>query len=279
MPGLPQLPRRRSTRADTEAIFYVSTSFVSLHDSTLFCERKIATLCRISFACRTRCLSAEYRLGPERPSMTLQNVTTNPLFTIGHSNHEAADFLAVLINHGVSTLCDVRSRPGSFRFPQFNREPLKAILVSAGLRYEFLGEALGGRPADPRVYHRDGHVDYLARRKSAEFAAGIDRLLELCRAGSTVLMCAEEDPLQCHRFLMISPALLERGVVPSHVRRGGVLESQRDAEDRLLELHGRTAFATGSLFVSERESAIEEALLLQAREFAFRASPESIENF
>jgi uncharacterized protein (DUF488 family) len=211
--------------------------------------------------------------------MSQLNVTTSTLFTIGHSNNDLGHFLSVLINHDIKTLCDVRSRPASFRFPQFNREPLEALLTSAGLRYEFFGQTLGGRPADPRVYHADGRVDYSARRKSPEFVAGIDRLLELSRVSNAVLMCAEEDPLQCHRFLMICPALLERGLVPVHIRRDGILESQRDAEDRLLEIHGRTAFATGSLFVSERDSAIEEALQLQAREFAFRASPESIEYF
>jgi uncharacterized protein (DUF488 family) len=211
--------------------------------------------------------------------MPITNVITGTLFTIGHSNQEAGDFLSVLSAHGVKTLCDVRSRPGSFRFPQFNREPLEALLATASLKYEFFGETLGGRPADPRVYHSDGRVDYAARRKSPDFAAGIDRLLELSRAASIAVMCAEEDPLECHRFLMICPAFLERGVVPVHIRRGGILESQLDAEDRLLEAHGRTAFATGSLFVSERDSAIEEALQLQAREFAFRASPEAIEYF
>jgi uncharacterized protein (DUF488 family) len=211
--------------------------------------------------------------------MTPPNATSRTLFTIGHSNHDLGDFLAVLVNHHVKTLCDVRSRPGSLRFPQFNREPLEALLTSAGLGYKFLGEALGGRPADPSVYHSDGLVDYAARRKSPEFADGIDRLLELLRASNIGVMCAEEDPLQCHRFLMICPALLDRDVLPAHIRRGGILESQRDAEDRLLERHGRTAFATGSLFVSERDSAIEEALELQAKEFGFRASPEAIEYF
>jgi uncharacterized protein (DUF488 family) len=211
--------------------------------------------------------------------MTIPTVKIGTLFTIGHSNQEAGDFLSVLSNYGVKTLCDVRSRPGSFRFPQFNREPLEALLSSVALEYEFFGDALGGRPADPRAYYSDGRVDYAARRKSPEFALGIDRLVKLSRATNVVLMCAEEDPLQCHRFLMICPALVERGVVPVHIRRGGILESQLDAEDRLLELHGRTAFATGSLFVSERDSAVEEALQLQASEFAFRASPEAIEYF
>jgi uncharacterized protein (DUF488 family) len=211
--------------------------------------------------------------------MTIPTDKTGTLFTIGHSNQEAGEFLSLLNNHGMQTLCDVRSRPGSFRFPQFNRDPLEALLATATVRYEFLGEVLGGRPADPRAYSSGGLVDYAARRKSPEFAAGIDRLLELSHAANIVLMCAEEDPLQCHRFLMICPALLERGAVPVHIRRGGILESQREAEDRLLELHGRTAFATGSLFVSERDIAIGEALQLQAKEFAFRASPEAIEYF
>jgi uncharacterized protein (DUF488 family) len=209
----------------------------------------------------------------------MRSDSANRLLTIGHSNLELEVFLSLLAQHCVQTLADVRSRPASFRFPQFNREPLEAGLSLAGIRYEFLGESLGGRPADPRVYREDGFVDYAARRRAPDFAEGIERALALSQTSFTALMCAEEDPLQCHRFLMICPALLGRGVVPAHIRRGGILESQRDAEDRLLELHGRTAFATGSLFVSERDSAIEEALQLQAKEFAYRASPEAIEYY
>jgi uncharacterized protein (DUF488 family) len=205
--------------------------------------------------------------------------TINSVFTIGHSNLDLADFLGALVKHGVKILCDVRSRPASFRFPQFNREPLDAGLASVRIQYEFLGEALGGRPSDPRVYHEDGRVDYPARRRSPDFSNSLDGIVALSRLQILALMCAEEDPLECHRFLMICPALLERGITPLHIRRGGSLEAQRDAEDRLLELHGRTAFATGSLFVSEREIAIEEALQLQAKEFAFRASPEAIEYY
>jgi uncharacterized protein DUF488 len=201
------------------------------------------------------------------------------IFTIGHSNLELDDFVAVLAGRGVNIVCDVRSRPGSYRFPQFNRESLEACLAASKIQYEFLGEALGGRPSDPRAYYSDGIVNYEERRKAADFSAGIDRVLELARASNIALMCAEEDPLQCHRFLMVCPALLDRGVAPVHGRRGGDLESQREAEDRLLKLHDLTAFDSGSLFVSERDAAIKDALRLQAREFAFRASPEAIEYF
>jgi len=211
--------------------------------------------------------------------MDIHSDPANPLFTIGHSNLEIGDFLAVLGAHGVRILCDVRSRPASFRFPQFNREPLESVLAPAGIRYEFLGETLGGRPADPRVYHEDGLVDYAARRHAPNFIAGLERALAISSAGVAALMCAEEDPLQCHRFLMICPALLERGVTPVHIRRGGALESQSDAEDRLLVLHGFDDVASTSLFASGREDALRDALVLQSKDFAFRASPEAAEYF
>ena len=211
--------------------------------------------------------------------MNTPPTSRNSLFTIGHSNLDLADFLAALVRHGVQTLCDVRSRPASFRFPQFNREPLEALLQPANIHYQFLGDSLGGRPADPRAYQEDGLVDYAARRKAPDFSAGVDRALEFSEIGNIVLMCAEEDPLLCHRFLMICPALIERGIVPVHIRKGGALESQRDAEDRLLALHDLTAFDSGSLFASERGLAVEDAIRRQSKEYAFRTSPEALESF
>ena len=201
------------------------------------------------------------------------------IFTMGHSNLEFADFLTVLAQHSVQTLGDVRSRAASFRFPQFNSQPLQAGLASAGIRYEFLGETLGGRPADPGAYYEDGRVNYAARRHAADFAEGIERAITLSRKGAVALLCAEEDPLECHRFLMICPALLERGVTPAHIRRGGALESQRDAEDRLLSLHGFSDVTSTALFSFGRSDALREAINLQAKDFAFRASPESVEHF
>jgi uncharacterized protein (DUF488 family) len=205
--------------------------------------------------------------------------TIASILTVGHSNLEITDFLAVLIGHGVQTLCDVRSLPRSSRFPQFNREALEAGLTSAGIQYEFLGEALGGRPADPRVYHEDGRVDYTARRRAPDFATGIERAIAFLKDRVIVLMCAEEDPLQCHRFLMICPALIERGVLPLHLRRGGAIESQRDAEDRLLNSHGFSDVTSTALFAFGRDAALQDAIARQAKEFAFRASPESVEYF
>jgi uncharacterized protein (DUF488 family) len=199
------------------------------------------------------------------------------VFTIGHSNLELADYLELLMTHDIKLIADVRSRPRSYRYPQFNREPLEECLRAAGLRYEFLGDALGGRPEDPRAYFPDGRVNYEGRRKARDFQAEIDHVLQLGESVKIVLMCAEEDPLQCHRFLMISPALVERSVAPLHVRRDGILETQAEAEDRLLKLHSLDAFASGSLFAGERSEALQDALRRQAKEFAFQVSPDELE--
>jgi uncharacterized protein (DUF488 family) len=88
-------------------------------------------------------------------------------------------------------------------------------------------------------------VDYRARRKSYAFHAGIERVLNELQHASCTLMCAEEDPLECHRFLMICPELVRLGIRPLHIRKGSKIESQEDAENRLLSAHGLGGFAGG----------------------------------
>jgi uncharacterized protein (DUF488 family) len=211
--------------------------------------------------------------------MSSSKSSPHHLFTIGHSNMEMADLVGILIRHEIKMVCDVRSRPGSFRFPQFNREPLMARLASAKVVYQFFGDQFGGRPLDARYYRADGLVDYPARRKAPDFEEGMDRLVGFAKSQNLVLMCAEEDPLHCHRFLLICPALVQRGLLPVHLRRGGVMESQRDVEDRLLQLHGFADVTSNSLFAQGREAALEDALRLQSEQYGFRTSPEAIEYF
>jgi len=196
---------------------------------------------------------------------------------MGHSNLELPAFLSLLRQFDVALLVDVRSRPRSFRFPQFSQPELEASLRETGFGYLFLGEELGGRPEDPKMYFEDGVVNYRVRRKARDFQSGIDRVALELEQRSLALMCAEEDPLHCHRFLMICPELVSRGFEPQHIRRGGVTETQRAVEDRLLEAHHFGDVATGSLFARDRASALEDAYDLQAREVAFRADPQTIE--
>ena len=206
-------------------------------------------------------------------------VSSNGLFTIGHSNLEMSDFLGTLLRHEIKVVCDVRSRPGSFRFPQFNREPLEARLTSAKIHYEFCGKQSAGGHSIPNFI---GRMDWWTTPRGAAlppFLEAIDRAIGLSRERKTAILCAEEDPLHCHRFLLICPALVERGLAPVHLRRAGAAETQRDAEDRLLQLHGFADVTSDSLFAHGREAALEDALRLQSEQYGFRTSPEAIEYF
>lgn len=203
----------------------------------------------------------------------------NRLFTLGHSNLEMSDFLGTLLRHEIKVVCDVRSRPGSFRFPQFNRELLEARLTLAKIHYDFLGEALGGRPLDPKFYHSNGLVDYTARRNAQDFREAVERVLKMAAQVNTALLCAEEDPLHCHRFLLICPAIVQHGGSPQHLRRGGLIESQRETEDRLLQANGFADVTSDSLFSQGRAAALEDAFRLQTQQYGFRTSPEAIEYF
>src|SRR6185295_7614574 len=119
-----------------------------------------------------------------------------PIKTIGHSNHPIERFVDLLKAGGVERLVDVRSVPGSRRFPQFGRERLSKHLAEAGIDYVWEGEALGGKPG------RGGGYDALAARP--EFKDAVGRLLSDSAGRSLCLMCAEKQPLECHRTLLVS---------------------------------------------------------------------------
>jgi hypothetical protein len=91
------------------------------------------------------------------------------------------------------------------------------------------------------------------------------------------MMCAEEDPLECHRFLMVCPELTKLGIVPRHNRKGSQIETQEAAENRLLAAAGFEGVAANTLFPEARTEALEDAHRLQAERFAFRVKPFALE--
>lgn len=115
---------------------------------------------------------------------------------------------------------DVRSNPAS-RWARFaNRRVLPRLLDERGIRHEYMGDSLGGKPSDPAFY-QDGKPDYPKIAGGGEFQRGIAQLLELAEGASTAIMCAEEDPATCHRHLLIGPAMERHGVRLLHIRKDG----------------------------------------------------------
>ena len=161
------------------------------------------------------------------------------LHTIGHSNHPIERFVALLEAAGVETLVDVRSHPGSRFHPQFNKAALARALDTAGIAYRWLGEALGGKPKDTSLMDAAGHPDYAKMAATPAFAAGIDAIVRLAPASSLAIMCAEEDPSRCHRTLLVTPALLTRGVRVRHLRGDGrIIDHAAREASRQADLFG-----------------------------------------
>jgi uncharacterized protein (DUF488 family) len=202
-----------------------------------------------------------------------------PLFTVGHSILPFEHFMVLLKNHGVERVADLRSTPQSARMPHFSMPAFEKLLESESVSYLFLGDELGGRPDDADAYRSDGLVDYRARRKSYAFQAGLNRLDRELESRTVAMMCAEEDPLECHRFLLVCPELTQRGILPSHIRKGSQIETQEAAENRLLAATGFDAVAANTLFPGDRVKALEDAYKLQSEKFAFRVKPFAIETW
>jgi hypothetical protein len=202
------------------------------------------------------------------------------LFTIGHSNHETARLTELLRAAGVTAVADVRSQPFSQRYTQFNRPELQRSLADVDIVYAFLGRELGGRPSDSSLYDLEGRVNYERVRQTKAFREGIERLRHAVEDFTVALLCSEEDPLVCHRGLMIAPALVEEGILPNHLRGDGTTETTAQFEDRLL---AETKIGLGivdGLFADvvseeERRNILVEAYRAQARRKSFRLRADS----
>ncbi|MSR30150.1 MAG: DUF488 domain-containing protein [Gemmataceae bacterium] len=192
-------------------------------------------------------------------------------YSVGHSNLALEAFLDLLKIHQVDLVVDVRSNPYSQRNPQFNRPVLEGHLQNNSPDYLFFGDSLGGRPLDSKCYDSEGRVDYWKTRKTTGFLQGLQRFLDQAKTRNAVLMCAEEDPSQCHRGLMIGPAMEEAGVDLIHIRRGGHLERVREFNNRVLALSKILKIPqTPNLFPGKLESQIQEdAFRVLAKKHAY----------
>ncbi len=187
------------------------------------------------------------------------------LFSIGHSNIPAARFAVMLQDAAVTAVADVRSMPNSRRFPWFSQKALAVQLGGIGIAYAAMGDTFGGRPRDDRLY-RDGVADYEAMAKQPEFRTGLDRLQEIMARSRVCLMCAEREPLDCHRFLLVARRLAERGLAVGHILHDGTVEPHAATEQRLLALDGEA----GDLFAAGQDERLAAAYRRRARAVAFR---------
>jgi len=186
------------------------------------------------------------------------------LFTIGHSNHDIDRFLELLAMHGIQTVCDVRSHPYSQYCPQFNREALELTLRRVGIEYAFFGAEFGARTTDANCY-RAGRVDYNRLAETEAFRSGVSGLTRMVETQRVALLCAEKDPLTCHRSILVCRRLRSTIEDIRHILESGETETQRESEYRLM---GMLKIVYPDLFSTEEEL-IEEAYDQQGEKIAY----------
>jgi uncharacterized protein (DUF488 family) len=186
------------------------------------------------------------------------------VYTVGHSTHSVERFIALLRRHGVTAIADVRSKPYSRVNPRFNREELKTVLDAHDIAYVFLGKELGARSDDPSCYH-EGKVQYGRLAATGLFQQGIERVRQGARKYRIALMCAEKEPLDCHRTILVARHIVARGDDVVHILGNGQLEAHAKALSRLVH---RLNLPEDDMFATP-EDVVHEAYRLQEIRIAY----------
>ena len=203
------------------------------------------------------------------------------ILTVGHSDHDLDTFRGLLVEHGVTSLVDVRSVPYSRFRPHFNREPIKVAAAQADIRYTYYGDDLGGRPDHSNCYDENGQVCYRLVANTEKFRRGLNRIISEAARYRIALMCSEEDPIRCHRTLLIAHELTTQGIAVSHIRASGKLldsngiESHESVIDRLIGkfnlYQGELGFSDCDQLITQTQdrNIVEEAIERQRQAIAF----------
>jgi len=187
------------------------------------------------------------------------------VYSVGYSNRGMEEFLALLRESSVTAIADVRSQSHSKSRPEYGRDLLRSTLRSAGIGYVFLGRELGARTLDEACYV-GGKVQYDLLAATRGFQEGLDRVEKGRNDHRIALMCAEGDPLTCHRCILVGRHLRARGVPVRHILENGLVEDQDATVQRLVQ-----ALRIRDVCTSSRdEDLLAMAYKIQGERIAFR---------
>ncbi len=158
------------------------------------------------------------------------------IYTVGHSTHQLDYFLELIKEYKINCIVDVRSSPASSYNPQYNQEPFKNYLKSNGVMYLHFPEEFGARQRDPDLLDDEGKLDFEKFRKTWAFNHGLERIWKGIEKGYNIaIMCSESEPLDCHRFSMVSVGLKNDGFLVKHIYKDKTIKSQEELEEELLK--------------------------------------------
>lgn len=194
--------------------------------------------------------------------METDDMTT--IMTIGHSNQSLDDFLDKLTLFNITCIIDVRSFPYCRYTPHFTRDNLVKDLGKNDISYKFLGEELGGRPKNPNLYTND-IVDYEKMEKDSLFISGIDNIINNAKKYNISVMCSEQNPIDCHRCLLVGKVLYSKGFNITHILKDKTVASHEEIERKLLNL----AKLAGEDLIDTRPQRLRLAYRLRSRKVAY----------
>jgi uncharacterized protein (DUF488 family) len=196
------------------------------------------------------------------------------IYTIGHSKHGIGHFIDLLKTRSINCVVDVRSVAASRFNPQYNKNKLSASLKEADITYLHMPDEFGARQTSPEVL-TNGKADFQKVRKSPKFRSGVERLKEGVKKGFTIaLMCAEADPLECHRFSMISVDLKKNGFDIIHILKDARTITNTELEQELLKKY-KKKILTSTLFssITTLDERLAVAYQLQNNDIAYSSDP------
>ena len=153
------------------------------------------------------------------------------VYTIGHSTHSISYFIDLLQQHHIHCIIDVRSVPASGYNPQYNQSQLKASLAQHQILYMHFKDEFGAHQKQKDYRHEDGFLDFDKFALSTTFQRGVRRIQEAIKQGYRIaLMCAEADPLVCHRFSMVAKNIQRAGIEVKHILKDGHIHTHTELE-------------------------------------------------
>lgn len=193
----------------------------------------------------------------------------NELFTIGYSPHTLDSFLRILVKYQITAVADVRSSPYSQFKPEFNKDSFSNFLKNQKIAYVFLGDYCGARVEDKNCYV-NGKVDYNLVSSSPKFKDGLERIKKGMEKYRIVLMCAEKDPITCHRSILICRNMSGDNIVIKHILSNGMFEEHKYSEQRLMKIFNLNQ---PNLFLTYKQR-LDDAYSRQGKKISY----ETVEN-
>lgn len=158
------------------------------------------------------------------------------IYSIGYSGFQIDDFISILTSKKISLVVDVRSTPYSQYFSDYNKDILEQRLKKENIYYRNYVDEFGARQEDRKYYSKAGYLDFELFAKSTPFLSGVDKLKKSMEQGYTfALMCAEKDPITCHRTILVSRAFFIAGYKIIHLLPNNITMTQEDIENRLVD--------------------------------------------